>query len=154
MGQPHKPALARAATVVNGGGGGDLRGMVGPAVGVRRFLVFFFFRGPRRALQDLYEDWSAIYRNRIPPCLTLPLARALSASLVPHRSLYLPAPPPRHHPSPYPFSLPLSFASLFAGFIQSSAALTLSLSPPLFLCVFVFLTSIPLSVVFDFNYQK
>jgi len=36
----------------------------------------FFFRGLRRALQDLYEDWSAIYRNRIPPYLTLPLARS------------------------------------------------------------------------------
>ena len=41
-----------------------------------RFSFCSFFRGPCRALQDLYEDWSAIYRNRIPPCLVLPLAAA------------------------------------------------------------------------------
>ena len=41
--------------------------------GATRFSFCSFFRGPCRALQDLYEDWSAIYRNRIPPRLVLPL---------------------------------------------------------------------------------
>lgn len=43
----------------------------------RAVFVLLVFRGPCRALQDLYGDWSAIYRNRIPPYLTLLLATSL-----------------------------------------------------------------------------
>jgi len=70
------------------------------------FVLVFSFREPRLgALQDLYEDWSAIYRNRIPPYLTLPLAQS------PQPPLYL-----TDHSAPLflillPFSLPLLRAS-------------------------------------------
>lgn len=74
----------------------------------------FFFHGPRRALQDLYEDWSAIYRNRIPPYLTLPLARSSQPPLC-HTDCLPSLPPPA--PCPFSFLCPLSL--LFAASIQS-----------------------------------
>lgn len=92
--------------------GGDLRGSVGPRRrrGVPSLSSFFSFRGSHRALQDLYEDWSAIYRNRIPPYLTLPLARSslppscLAGYSLPISSpLFSPLASPR--PPPCPFAL-------------------------------------------------
>lgn len=93
------------------------------AAGYSSFLSFFF-REPHRALQDLYEDWSAIYRNRIPPYLTLPLKRCSQPPLC--FTDYLPSLPP---PTPCPFFL--SF--LFAAFIQS-------FSPSLIVSTFYFST--------------
>lgn len=88
-----------------------------------RYRRSFLFVGPRRALQDLYGDWSAIYRNRIPPYLTLPLARPSQPPLYLSGHFAFPLFPPRPL-SLYPFSLLLLRASLCAGFIQSFAALT------------------------------
>lgn len=128
--------------VVNGdggsSGGGDRWGTVGLAA--VEVPSFFSFRGPLRALQDLYEDWSAIYRNRIPPYLTLPLARPSQPSLYLSGHFAFPLIPPRPL-SLYPFSLLLLCASLCAGFIQSFAALTPSFAS--FLVSLVFLCSFP-----------
>lgn len=108
--------------------------------------VLLVFRGPCRALQDLCaRDWSAIYRNRIPPYLTLPLAHLLLASprplqVTPSSSLSLS--PSSFLPSllavrlvPFP-SFPLSLTPLpllfhqttfLVAFIHPFVILTLSL---------------------------
>lgn len=109
----------------------------------RRF--FFVSLVVSRALQDLYEDWSAIYRNRIPPYLTLPpLARfsrpplcftdspsSSSSSLSPLSPLSL-------FPS-------RSFALLLAALIQSFAAQTLSFFVAYFLSLCSSFLSLSLS---------
>lgn len=74
-------------------------------------------------MQDLYEDWSAIYRNRIPAYFTLPLARSsqppscasLTAFLL---FLFLLLVPFSSH----------SFSLLFAAFIQPFSSLRRFLS--------------------------
>jgi len=110
------------------GGGGDLRwDRQWRRLGYSFVLVFSFRGAHLGALQDLYEDWSAIYRNRIPLYLTLPLARSSQPPL------YL-----TDHSAPLLILFPFpfrSFALLLAGFIQSFAALTLLFSP--FLSFFV-----------------
>lgn len=82
--------------------------------------VLLVFRGPCRALQDLCaRDWSAIYRNRIPPYLTLPLAHLLLASpqplqVTPSSSLslstLLPSFSSRRSTRPFPLLSPLSLS--------------------------------------------
>lgn len=90
-------------------------------------VVLVLFRGPCRALQDLYEDWSAIYRNRIPLYLTLPLERSSQPPLC--LTDCLPSLPP---PASYPFS----FSLPFAAFIQSFFPLRRSF--PLFVPLLLF----------------
>lgn len=85
----------------------------------------FFFHGPRRALQDLYEDWSAIYRNRIPPYLTLPLARSSQPPLC-HTDC-LPSLPPPPAPCPFSFLCPLTPLRRFYSVFLSSSSLVSSL---------------------------
>lgn len=93
----------------------------------------FFSRGPRRALQDLYEDWSAIYRNRIPPYLTLPLARSSQPPLCLTDCLSSLSPP-----APCPFFLSLLLTPLrrfYSVFLSSSSFLLFV--PLLFLHLFL-----------------
>lgn len=86
----------------------------------RRF--FFVSLVVSRALQDLYEDWSAIYRNRIPPYLTLPPLARFSPGLPCASPTHLPLLP---HPFP-PFS-PCTFFPLVPSL--SSSPLLFSLLP-------------------------
>lgn len=90
--------------------------------------VLLVFRGPCRALQDLCaRDWSAIYRNRIPPYLTLPLAHLLLASpqplqVTPSSSLPLSLHPPSFLLfSPFDSSLSPPFPSVFLSLTYSSS---------------------------------
>lgn len=102
--------------------------------------VLLVFRGPCRALQDLCaRDWSAIYRNRIPPYLTLPLAHLLLASPQPLQvtpsSSFLPSLLAVRLAVPFPSfhlsltSLPLLFhqTTFLVAFIHPFVILTLSL---------------------------
>lgn len=101
--------------------------------------VLLVFRGPCRALQDLCaRDWSAIYRNRIPPYLTLPLAHLLLASPQPLQvtpsSSFLPSLLAVRLAVPFfsfhlSLSLPLLFhqTTFLVAFIHPFVILTLSL---------------------------
>lgn len=96
-------------------------------------FVLLVFRGPSWALQDLYGDWSAIYRNRIPPYLTLPLAHPFLASVEPLQVTlsfsFLHGTPSSLSARPLPSTLRLLFheTSLLVAFIQPFAMLPLSL---------------------------
>lgn len=115
----------------------------------RAIFFLLVFRGPCRALQDLYEDWSAIYRNRIPPYLTLPLVhpplRLASAAsgdsvLLPLPFFFLPSLVVQHGLIRYSrfsfFTKPLFSSLLFKPFAMlsllpsSSASLVFILSLP------------------------